>query len=629
MTFFWGAIGYVLGGFAPGYLLVRLFRIERRLPPLAGPFALSLIVNCIVVEVAVWFGAYTTTAARVAGSVIVSIFMLALFSDRRLAFGALADGVSAARLSLSRAVKPAGGQLQIGPLLCCIAALIVVLLTLYLFGTSFGSILLGYDPVVQWNVWAVDWAADRLPNRIYHYPQLVPILWSIPYVLMGNSAIEFFSSSYKFVFWLLTFETLVFVSWRTRDPFLLLSVPIAFVLFRFGVGGTSLQDSIDVPVAFFALLAVAAVLLPASGRAQQQALALALVLAAGAAMTKQVGLYMIGAIPLLHLCWIFEDRRQFAPVFNAVPGLVWKASLALMLCAPIYVYAVVTIRNGTNISEFGYLFEGVYENRSRVSRALDALQAAYGWLGPGKTAGGLIAVVVFAAVNLAALRDRRYRWILLAINIPFSCLWAIYFSYDRRNLALTMPLWALTSAVGVRVLLEKYSKLPPWLSSEDSPARATHSTTIAGRYGPAAIIVATSLALVLFASNSFTEGHLLARQDDIELRVLAKEDPAPVAPMLSLVKELKTPVRIFSEWRWACAFHFNRNGGRCIRISPDDFFRARPASLVGGTDDSVLLILVNSSVNSERERGLTEAGFVEKHASDGAGFRYFVRDRRD
>jgi hypothetical protein len=97
--------------------------------------------------------------------------------------------------------------------------------------------------------------------------------------------------------------------------------------------------------------------------------------------------------------------------------------------------------------------------------------------------------------------------------------------------------------------------------------------------------------------------------------------------MLSLMKELKTPIRIFSEWRWACAFHFNRNSGRCVRISPDDFFRASPASLVGSTEDSVLLILVNSSVNSERERGLAEAGFVEKRIS-ADGFRYFVRERR-
>jgi hypothetical protein len=635
MTLFWGAIGYILGGFAPGYLLVRAFRIERLLPPLAGPFALSLIFNGIVVETAVWFGVYTTMAARVAGSVILPIFVVALFSDRRLASGALADGANVALRALSRTVKPAGGRPQIWPLICCLAASIVVLQTLYLFGASFGSILVGYDPVVQWNLWAVDWAANRPPNRIYHYPQLVPILWSVPYVLMGNSAIEFFSSSYKFVFWLLSFETLVFLSWRAKDPFLLLSLPVAFVLFQRGVGGTSFQDSIDVPVAFFALLSVATVLLPASGRVQQRALTLALVLAGGAAMTKQVGLYMIGAIPLLHLCWTFEDRRQFAPVLNVVPGLIWKGSIALMLCAPIYVYAVLTIRNGSNVSEFGYLFDEVYENRSRFSRAIDALQTAYGWLGlsPVKAVVGGIACVGFAAANLATLHDRRYRWVLLCINIPFSCLWAIYFSYDRRNLALTMPLWALTSAVGVRVLLERYLKVPPWTfgNGDSAPPRAADrivAESLVGRYGAAAIVVAASLALILSANRYFTDDRLLARQNETELQILAEADSAPLASMLALTKELGPPVQIFSEWRWGCAFHFNRTSGRCLRITSDDLFGARLALLARSADASVLLILLNSSINSDRERTLAESGFVEKSGVDDTGFRYFVRDRR-
>jgi hypothetical protein len=632
MTLVWGAIGYVLGGFAPGYLLVRAFRIERLLPPLAGPFALSLIFNAIVVEVAVFFGAYTTLAARIVGSAIVSIFVLALFSDRRLAFRALAEGMNATRLALSGAIKPAGGRLQIWPLICCLAASIIVLQTLYLFWVSFGSILVGYDPVVQWNAWAVDWAANRPPNRIYHYPQLVPILWSIPYVLMGNSAIEFFSSSYKFVFWLLSFETLVFLSRRARDPFLLLSLPIAFVLFQRGVGGTSLQDSIDVPVAFFALLSVATVLLPASGRTQQRALTLALVLAGGAAMTKQVGLYMIGAIPLLHLCWTFEDRRQFTPVLNVVPGLIWRASIALMLCAPIYVYAVLTIRNGSNVSEFGYLFDEVYENRGRLSRAIEALQAAYGWLGlsPVKAVAGVIAGIGFAAANLAALHDRRYRWILLCVNIPFSCLWAVYFSYDRRNLALTIPLWALTSAVGLKILLERYLKVSarPFGDRDSSAPRAVDAEGFVERYGVAAVIVAASLAVVLSANSSFTEGRLLARQNEIELQILAEADSAPLAPMLSLTKDLGAPVQILSEWRWGCAFHFNRTGGRCVRITADDLFGRRPALLARSADASVLLILLNSSINKDRERTLAESGFVEKHATDDPGFRYFVRDRR-
>jgi hypothetical protein len=119
---------------------------------------------------------------------------------------------------------------------------------------------------------------------------------------MGNSSIEFFSSSYKFIFWLLTFETLAFVSIRLRNPGLLFSIPIAYLMLYRGIGVTTIQDYIDVPVAFFSLLSVAVILPPLVGRESQEAVNLSLLLASGAAMTKQVGLYMIGAIPLLLLC---------------------------------------------------------------------------------------------------------------------------------------------------------------------------------------------------------------------------------------------------------------------------------------------------------------------------------------
>jgi hypothetical protein len=144
----------------------------------------------------------------------------------------------------------------------------------------------------------------------------------------------------------------------------------------------------------------------------------------------------------------------------------------------------------------------------------------------------------------------------------------------------------------------------------------------------AAVVVAAALALVLFANRDFTDDRLLARQNETELQILAEADSAPLASMLSLTKDLGAPVQIFSEWRWGCAFHFNRSSGRCVRIVADDLFRTRPAWLAPSADSSVLLILVNSSINSDRERTLGAAGFVEKHAADDAGFRYFVRDRR-
>ena len=64
MIFAWGAIGFILAGFSTGYIFVRLTRIERFLPPLAGPFAFSLLINCVLVQAASrWL-----TKSSVAGS---------------------------------------------------------------------------------------------------------------------------------------------------------------------------------------------------------------------------------------------------------------------------------------------------------------------------------------------------------------------------------------------------------------------------------------------------------------------------------------------------------------------------------------------------------------------------------
>ncbi|MDA9410172.1 hypothetical protein XH80_26520 [Bradyrhizobium sp. CCBAU 45384] len=627
MTFFWGAVGYIFGAFAPGYLIVRAFRIERLLPPLAGPFALSVIASGVMVESAVWFGIYTTAVARVIAGAVVAAALATLIQDSRLAFDRVATGARAAWCGLCNAVKPTGGRLQPLPLVSCLAAVLVFLYTLNLLAASFGSILVGYDPVAQWNLWALDWAANRLPNRIYHYPQLIPQLWSVPYVLMGDSTVEFFSSSFKFVFWLLTFETLAFVAVRSRDFVLLLSIPIAFVLMRWGIGGTSVQDFIDVPVAFFALLSTVTILLFASSYERPRAIALALLLASGAAMTKQVGLYMIGAVPLLCLCWTYEEKRRLAPVFMEGLALTWRTALAIALCAPIYVYAFVTIRNGSNSSELGYLFEGIYENRSQLTRAIDAITFVYALLGFSRFAVIGIGLAGFIALNVAVLFNARYRWILLAVNIPFSTLWAVYFSYDRRNLALALPLYALTSSAGAGVLLRRFASARErplsCLASEPQPPAANRG--YASRHGLAATIVAVASALVIGASMTFTAERMHQRQNAIELRMLAAEEPGPVEPMLSFMQQLGPRLMIFSEWRWACAFHFNRGAEKCLRITPDDFFRASSAPLAAHPDRPILLILYPATVTTDRERWMRDAGFVEKPVGAGAGVRCFVR----
>lgn len=619
MTFAWGAIGFILAGFSTGYIFIRATRIERFLPPLAGPFAFSLLINCVLVQAAAFTGTYTTGNARGFALLAVAVSLVLLLADRRLDLSYYTRNIARLRwLAASRGEQKFMTTANI--IAVTLAAVSIVGIFQLLVKTS-GSVITGFDPVAQWNPWAVEWASNHPPVRIFHYPQLVPILWSIPYATMGNASIEFFSSSFKFIFWLAIFETLIYLALRSRDIFLVISVPLASSLLRSIAGRTTLEDYIDVPVAMFALIAVAILLPPRmASRSPGRVVTAALLLASGAAMTKQVGLYMIGAVPLLVLCWEMDINPRLGALFRTAIGLTWRAALALALCASIYVYAEITIKAGTNGSELSYLFEEIYEQPSRIARALDGLRsvlASMSWL----------EIVAVFAGSIAVLWDRRYRWVLLVICIPFSILWAFFFSYDSRNVALTVPFWALTTAVGLKIIL---LRIGPAIFRPDLLAAAKSligGVKFANRWAAAALLIAAVAGLVLAQNKRFSEERLLTNQNQFAIERLAEGENKPTAQLMTLLGEIGNPIRIYSEWRWACIYHFTRNSD-CRRIFPDEFFRAFPEGALDPAT-SVLIILVPASVDPTRLKILGDHGFVERPCytcQDTA--RTFVRLRR-
>lgn len=48
------------------------------------------------------------------------------------------------------------------------------------------------DALVSWNPWAKMWAKGLIPDWSYGYPQLVPVMWSVPYWFMGPEG-QYFS----------------------------------------------------------------------------------------------------------------------------------------------------------------------------------------------------------------------------------------------------------------------------------------------------------------------------------------------------------------------------------------------------------------------------------------------------
>jgi hypothetical protein len=272
--------------------------------------------------------------------------------------------------------------------------------------------------------------------------------------------------------------------------------------------------------------------------------------------------------------------------------------------------------SGTNVSEFGYLFEDVFQGQSRITRAVTAL------VGADLSFKKIGLLVALGAVNLAVLQDRRFRWLLLVICVPFTTLWALNFSYDPRNLALALPIWSLTTAVGMQIVFRQVDRL---IKTYSSWFELMKRDNIVSRHGIAGVLVAAALAATLVLNRLLPETRLMTRQSFIEVDK-SVDDPKTVATMVAMIGYLGGPYRIFSEWRWACAFHFNSNN-RCQRIVPDEFFQRKGKHHVNDSADGILIILYQSSMTANRSEMLRADGFTQaaEVSENGRTVSFFVR----
>ena len=159
-----------------------------------------------------------------------------------------------------------------------------------------GQIFQQWDAVVSWNRWAIDWAANRLPSGTGLYPQLLPANVSLTYVFMQTSDVWIFAKAFQFLFCLMLLLAMLDAARATGNfgfvPGVLITYGLLVAVLRFRMIGSGYAD---MPLAFFSFAAVYALLLANHAEGAQMRrryLMVGAVLAAGAALTKQTGLYI-------------------------------------------------------------------------------------------------------------------------------------------------------------------------------------------------------------------------------------------------------------------------------------------------------------------------------------------------
>jgi hypothetical protein len=294
---------------------------------------------------------------------------------------------------------------------------------------------------------------------------------------MGDSRIKFFAKDFMGfieIHILLTIFILGIV--RRKAGYF---VGVIFTAWLQWVLGSMGNGYVDSSVAFFALSSVACLLISDKGDDQSKStyIYLGAIFAAGAAITKQAGLWVVLVYPFL-LSFASNKKENRGYIYSYIPGILVIYALIVF---PWYGYKEYQIRTSKDESEIGPVTSLVGQDKSWIQRldyALTEIQTRLTY----QSISGKAIVTLLSFLMLFAWSDKLYRAFLGLIIIPFTLLWALYFSYDTRNLNLVVPFVGLTAGIGLQNMAYKLFNsrvLLKTASSYGQPERlVTYSTLV-------------------------------------------------------------------------------------------------------------------------------------------------------
>ena len=318
------------------------------------------------------------------------------------------------------------------PLIGLGLTLVCLALLAWLVSPDLPSVFTTNDAVLSWNRWALSWAADETPEMTVMYPQLVPNLYAVVYILTGDGALQVLSKPVAIAFPALILVTSAAQAERgrpiTAGVATIVALGLMVLLRKDFVNGNA-----DMPAGALVLVAIAFALTardaadPSDAALQRQRVWLGAVAAATAAVTKQAGLVVAVVYPALILI-LFPSHhgRRLAAL---------SAGLIVVLTLPWYAYSLLMIYLGEEHSILGYLMHDLHAGRTIPERLAHAASLISGDLRHWMLAvyGLLFAVGVFVS---------HARWPILLVVLPYTLLWGCFWSYAGRNLYPALPVAA-------------------------------------------------------------------------------------------------------------------------------------------------------------------------------------------
>jgi hypothetical protein len=315
------------------------------------------------------------------------------------------------------------------------------------------SIFDAWDAINSWNQWALTWASGHVPLYTHDYPQLIPAIWSLTYVFMGNTKVQFFAKALMLSFTFLTLLLSVDLGLRTKKSGFLIGTVLTYLLLKKFLLPELTNGYVDIAVAYFTLLNFHSLvqLLDTTDEGQRPVLlVLSAVFAGGAAMTKQSGVFIfLLYFPLVYLGILRPlYAGQFRPLLKPV---LLAGTIAAILALPWYIFKFIAFQMGLDRPQVQTLIQvssNTYDGAPLVAQTV----AAFGQFDKY--------LLLFPLILLGlAILPAFYRWLIVLFVLPYPFLWAYVASYDTRNLSIWLPVFALIAGLVLEELLLRSASL--------------------------------------------------------------------------------------------------------------------------------------------------------------------------
>lgn len=449
--FFLGTLAIFQILFFPGLIFRALFPVKGRFFfQLSVVVTISMLLNFLLFYPMVLLHIYT----RLAVLIVIGLELLALLWLYRGMFRTRLDDLTGRLRTFGEEAKDSvfawfKSDIQ-SPTVRLLRGLGITLLfviaaalTVWFLGRvwrNLGTVFNSWDSLISWNTWAQTWAQGIVPNLKATYPQLLPINLSLTYILIGNFKICFFAKAVMPVFAALTILTLLELAFSEKKYGYLIGVTLVYLIYKHFLYQFLSEGYADIPVAFMALTALVPYFRNEDLLADKKDFILSMILAAAAALMKQVGLYVLILLPVM----AFINSRSKSKKQTTFALIVLAGGVLLVL--PWYLPLAIDLLFGAKISGLD-LYMTYSSNVQNTGSPL--LRPWYAVLSLEKYA----ALYAFALISIPLLA-RRWRWLIVLVIVPFTILWGMVASYDVRNLTLTFPLVAVVCGLGLQVILD-------------------------------------------------------------------------------------------------------------------------------------------------------------------------------